>query len=127
MHARLMGDGSVKLSGIASVVSAAAGDLVFVEEETSLDPALRSRASAVIAGEFAAGKTGFKTLLISVQPRLAFARAAQILCANPRHKPGMHKTAVVHKSAKLGKGVTIDERVVIGEAAQIHQRNALLL
>lgn len=119
VQARLIGDGAVKLTGIASVASARAGDLVFAQEEASLAAALQSKASAVIVGEFAAGKSSSKPLLISSQPRLAFAQAAQLLCAKPPRKPGIHKTAVVHKSAKLGKGATIDERVAIGEKAQI--------
>lgn len=119
VQARLVGDGSVELRGIASIASAAAGDLVFVEEEARLEAALRSRASAVIAGEIAAGKASSKTLLLSSQPRLAFARAAQILCRKKNRKPGIHRSAIVPASARLGKGVAIDERVVVGAAAQI--------
>jgi len=119
VQARLVGDGAIELTGIASVASAAAGDLVFVEDEDNLDSALRSQASAVIAGEFAAGKASTKPVLITSQPRLAFALAAQILCRKPNRKPGVHRSAIVHASARLAKGVAIDERVVVGDGAQI--------
>jgi UDP-3-O-[3-hydroxymyristoyl] glucosamine N-acyltransferase len=119
VHARLIGDGSVAVTGIASVQSAAPGDLVFVESENHLDSALQSRASAVVAGSFAVGKTCSKPLLISDQPRLAFARAAHLICQKPARNPGVHTSAVVHALAKLGSGVTIDERAVISETAQI--------
>ena len=54
VHAHVVGDGGVGLSGIASVSSASAGDLVFVEDEKDLATALASHATAVMAGNFAA-------------------------------------------------------------------------
>ncbi len=119
VRARLVGDGSVRLRGIASVASASPGDLVFVEDEKNLAQALQSGASAVIGGEFAAGKASAKPLLIHPQPRLAFARTAQLLSPPAEVKPGVHPSAVVHPAAKVGSAVTVAERVVIGEKAQI--------
>src|SRR5580698_7262227 len=95
VHARLMGDGSVKLRGIANVSSASPGDLVFVEDEKNLAQAMQSSASAVIAGEFAAaGKTSPKPLLIHPQPRLGFARAAKLFETRLESKRGVHPSAV---------------------------------
>ena len=56
VDARLHGDGSVEVEGVASIGSASRHDLVFVEEEKYLLRALECGAGAVIAGEFAAGK-----------------------------------------------------------------------
>ena len=119
VHARLVGDGDVCLRGIASISSAAAGDLVFVEDDKNLARALQSKASAVIAGEFAAGKSSAKPLLLHLQPRLGFSRAAQLFQSHSEPKTGVHPSAVVHPSAKLGKNVTVAERVVISDGAQI--------
>jgi UDP-3-O-[3-hydroxymyristoyl] glucosamine N-acyltransferase len=119
VQARLEGDDAVELSGIASIVSAAPGDLVFVEDEKNLSRALESKASAVIAGEFATGKSHSKPLLIAAQPRLAFARAAQILCSARSLKPGIHASAIVHPSAQLDQNVALEEHVVIGERVEI--------
>jgi UDP-3-O-[3-hydroxymyristoyl] glucosamine N-acyltransferase len=119
VQARLVGDGAVEVSSISSIQAASPGDLVFVEDEKNLRLALKSRASAVIAGEFAAGKKNVKPLLISAQPRLAFSRAARFLCPPPERKPGIHPSAVVHASARLGAGVTVEARVVIGEGVEI--------
>ena len=55
VQARLVGDGSVRSSGIASIKTASTKDLVFVEDAENLDLALKSAAAAVIAGEFASG------------------------------------------------------------------------
>jgi UDP-3-O-[3-hydroxymyristoyl] glucosamine N-acyltransferase len=119
VQARLVGDGSVALSGISSVAAASAGDLVFVENQKHLQAALDSPASAIIAGDFAVVTSSSKPLLISPQPRLAFAHAARLLCAKPDRTAGIHPSAVVHPSAVLGEGVTINERAVIGAAVEI--------
>jgi len=118
VHARLIGDGSVVVTGIASVPLAVPGNLVFVQDEKNLEVALQSRASAVIAGRFAAEKTYPKPLLISEDPRLAFAQAAQLIYPKPTRNPGVHPSAIVHAGAMLGS-VVIDERAVIAEGVQI--------
>jgi len=119
VQARVLGDETVQLTGIASVQSAGPGDLIFVDDEKNFLSALESRAAAVIAGEFATGKPSSKPLLLASQPRLAFARAAQLLCPEPEQKPGIHPSAIVHPAARLASNVTIEERVVIGEGATI--------
>src|ERR1700722_10054793 len=119
VQARVLGDGTVQLTGISSVQSAVGGDLVFVDEEKNLHRALASQASAVIAGDFAAGNRSAKPLLLAAQPRLAFARAARLLASEPERKPGVHPSAIVHSSARLANRVTVEERVVIGEGAQV--------
>ena len=78
LSARLIGDGSKEVSGVASVESASPDDLVFVEDEKHLAAALQSRAGAIIVGEFAASIASARPLLISDHPKLAFARAARV-------------------------------------------------
>jgi UDP-3-O-[3-hydroxymyristoyl] glucosamine N-acyltransferase len=118
-EARVVGSGLIELSGVASVAGAQPGSLVFVEEEKNLAGALDSQASAIIAGEFAASVKSSKALLISAHPRLAFARAARLLCAPIERPPGVHSSAVVDPSAVLAAGVTVDARVVIEASAAI--------
>lgn len=113
VQARLVGDGSVQLTGVSSIHSASLGDLVFVEDERSLPAAISSSASAVIAGDFAGSGLNGKPVLVHGQPRLAFARAAKLLCCAPARKPGIHPAAIVHPSAQIAKSAVIDERVVI--------------
>ena len=125
VQARVVGDGGVEVTGISSIQSASHGDLVFVEDEKNLRAALESPASAVIVGSFAMGKTNSKPLLVSAQPRLAFARAAQLLCPREEQQPGIHPSAVVHSSARLGKGVVVGERAVIGEGAEIGSKTRI--
>lgn len=119
VQARLVGDGSVRVSGIASIKAASASELVFVEDAENLDLALQSAAAAVIAGEFADAANHAKPLLIASQPRLAFARAARIFSSASAHKPGIHASAVVSSSARLGKNVSIAACAVVSDVVEI--------
>lgn len=117
--ARVVGDGGVEITGVASISGAAAGNLVFVDDAKHLESALRSAASAVIAGEFAASNASAKTLLITAQPKFAFARASRLLHGHNQRPAGVHPSAVVHESARIGKHVTLDPRAVIHEDASV--------
>lgn len=115
----LVGDGRAQVSGVASLQSAQAGDLVFVEDAKNLSRALASKATAVIAGQFAANGTHAKPVLIAPQPRLAFARAAAWLQSKDAAGNHTDPTAVVHPAAKLANNVTVEERAVIRESVEI--------
>jgi UDP-3-O-[3-hydroxymyristoyl] glucosamine N-acyltransferase len=121
--ARVVGDASVEISGVASIANAAAGDLVFVEEENRLDSALRSKATAVIAGLFAENAKTPKTLLISAHPRLAFARAAPLLSASGERPPEVSSSAVVMPSATVAETAIIDPWTFVGAASKVGHRS----
>jgi UDP-3-O-[3-hydroxymyristoyl] glucosamine N-acyltransferase len=119
---RLIGDGGVEVGGVASIRSAKADDLVFVEDEKHLAAAMQSGAAAVIAGEFASSVTPTRPMLISDQPKLAFARAAELLRQEMSSNGGpasLHPTAVVHPSVVLEFGVSVEARAVLGENVRI--------
>jgi UDP-3-O-[3-hydroxymyristoyl] glucosamine N-acyltransferase len=117
--AMLTGDPNVEVSGIASVGSAGPTDLVFVESEKNLSQALASSAAAIITGDFASQHQVAKPLLITPQPRLAFARAGAWLCSDQDFKVGIHESAVVDPLAKLAGNVHIEERAVIRRNVEI--------
>ena len=117
--ARVVGDGRLEVSGVASLQSAAVGDLIFAEEERNFALASQSLASAVIAGEFAAGSSSSKPVLICAQPRLAFARAAGLLRAAEHHQAGVHPTAIVPSSVRTGTGVNVGAHVVLCQGVQL--------
>ncbi len=108
-----------EVSGIATLAAAGRDDLVFVEDAKLLPEALECAAGAVIAGSFAETVETSKTLLISKNPRLAFARAAAIIVPARKHSPGVHSTAIVHHSVRIGKGVAIQPHVVLAEGVSV--------
>lgn len=123
--ARVVGDATVEVSGVASLAAATPDDIVFIEDEKRLDQALGSRAAAVIIGEFGARLYSTKPLLVARDPRLAFARVAALLVPPRRHEPGVHSTAVVHHSVKLGRGVTVQPHAVLAEGVVIGDRSRI--
>src|ERR1700757_1554584 len=110
LQARLIGDGTIEVAGVSSLESAARDHLVFVDNEKHLAGALKSRAGAIIAGEFAAAVNADRPLLISDHPKLAFARAAHMLADDGRQQGAIHAGAVIDPSAMLGAGVRVEAR-----------------
>jgi UDP-3-O-[3-hydroxymyristoyl] glucosamine N-acyltransferase len=114
LNCQLAGDNTLAITGLASIESAAATDLIFVSEGRDLDRALASRAAAVIAGPFAKDVSTTKPLLICAHPRLAFARAAKVVLAGSNQvTPGIHETAIIHPSARVSPSAQIDCRATI--------------
>lgn len=119
---RLVGEPGLQVGGVASIESASADDLVFVEDEKHLASALHSQAGAVITREFAVSASPAMPLLISDHPKLTFARVARFLQEGSPTKGErgcVHPSAVVHASAVLGTGVCVEARAIISERAQI--------
>jgi UDP-3-O-[3-hydroxymyristoyl] glucosamine N-acyltransferase len=117
------GSPDTEISGVAGIEEAGEHQLTFVANRRYAGAARTTRASAVIVSEdFPAGATA---VLRSKNPYLAFARALKFFYQPPEYAPGIHPTAVVHSSAKIGAGahigpyVVIDEDVVIGDRAVI--------
>jgi len=123
--ARVIGNAQLELDGVATIEQATDEDLVFAEDDKHLALALDSKAGAVVAGEFASERSASKPLLIAKQPKLAFARAAHLLVARRGHEAGVHSTAVVHHSVKLGKNVAIQPHAVLTEGVKVGERSRL--
>src|SRR5260370_41067444 len=82
IQARLLGKGTAEISGVASLESAGATHLVFVENTARLEQAIASSAGGIIPAEFSAAAQASKTTLIVPPPRPGFSRAA-LLSASP--------------------------------------------
>ncbi|MBV8051823.1 MAG: UDP-3-O-(3-hydroxymyristoyl)glucosamine N-acyltransferase [Acidobacteriaceae bacterium] len=119
IDARVVGDGTVMLTGISSIGAASKGDLVFVTDQRKLSDAIASGASAIITAEPVADLGSSKPLLLHSHPRLAFARAARLIRPPLTRKSCIHPTAVVHHSASLGSNISIEAQVVVEEGVRI--------
>ena len=125
LNARLEnGSSDIEITGVAGIKDAGPGQLTFVANPKYAGAARTTRASAVIVSEeFPAVSTA---LLRSKNPYLAFAHALELFSQAPGFAPGVHPTAVVHASAKIGAGAHIGPYVVIDEGVEIG-RDAVLL
>ena len=115
----VQGDHEWGIGGVSSSDLAGPSDLAFAEDASSAAAAFSSYAGAVVlrAG-CAASYPPDKNIIEADQPRLWFARAAQLV------KPilpatGIHPSAVVGESVRLGENITVGPCAVIGNYAEI--------
>ncbi|MBV9624724.1 MAG: UDP-3-O-(3-hydroxymyristoyl)glucosamine N-acyltransferase [Acidobacteria bacterium] len=125
LGARLTGDRRVELDGVASIAAASGRKLVFADDERQLKAALESAAGALIAGVFAENARSLKPLVVSAHPRLAFARAAELMAEQEERKPGIHSRALVAASAVIGSQATIDACAIVDEQATIGEQTSV--
>ncbi len=118
------GDGSVQITGVAAIEKAVAGQITFVANPKYSALAKTTKASAVIVSEDFPSIPG--SMLRSTNPYLSFTKAMQLFHPTRKYVAGIHPTAVVHPSAKLGKNAHVAAYVVIEENASIGA-NAVLL
>jgi UDP-3-O-[3-hydroxymyristoyl] glucosamine N-acyltransferase len=115
--ATLEGDGQAEVAGVASPERAGVRDLIYVEAAKHAPRATASAAFCVIAREGIA--LPGKTVLRTPQPKVAFAKAAELLLGRPPIAAGIHPTAIVPPLARIAPGASIGPYAVIGEDAHI--------
>ena len=117
-------DPATEITGVAGIEEAVAGQITFVANPKYAADARTTAASAVIVSEdFPAIPTG---MLRSRDPYLAFARAIDLFYQAPSYAPGVHPTAVIAATAKIGASAHIGAYVVIDEDVRLGD-NAVLL
>jgi UDP-3-O-[3-hydroxymyristoyl] glucosamine N-acyltransferase len=118
------GSPETEIRGLNGVEQAGPGELTFVSNPKYAAAARTTRASAVIVAEnFPAIPSA---MLRAKDPYLAFARALELFHPPMKYAAGVHPTAVVDRTARIGKGAHIGPYVVIGEEVEIGV-NAVLL
>jgi UDP-3-O-[3-hydroxymyristoyl] glucosamine N-acyltransferase len=111
----------LSITRVAAFSNAGPNAIVFVEQPECLQEALASGAGAVIA-PFGVSTT-VRPLLLSDQPRLAFARAARFLGQGAKAGK-IHSTANIDHQAHLGNDVSVGAHAAIG-AARIGDRTII--
>lgn len=113
----LRGDGGVEVLGVAPIESAGPGEVTFLANARYGRFLSTTRASAVIVA-LDAPELEIATLR-AAEPYLAFARAIDVFYRPLKAPQGVHPTAVVAASARLGAEASVGPYAVIGEAVQI--------
>src|SRR6185312_3144206 len=117
-------DADVDITGLAGVEEARSGEITFIANRKYAAAAKTTQASAIIVDEkFPA--TG-KPLLRTRNPQFAYARAMELFFQPPTYKPGIHPSAVIDASAKIGANASIGPAVVIDADVQIGNNCTLL-
>ena len=128
LSCRLEGPPDLEISGVAGLEHAEPGQVTFLANRKYSALLKTTRASAIliedgVAVEREASQPALATLR-SLNPYLAFAQAIELFYQAPKYAPGIHPTAIIAKTAKIGDGAHIGPYCFVDEA-EIGQ-NALL-
>jgi len=130
LSCRLDGPPDLEIDGVAGIEHAGPGQLTFLANRKYFALLKTTRASAVLVEENISIERDASqpplAALRSPNPYLAFAKAIELFYQAPRYAPGIHSTAIIASTAKIGPGAHIgpycyiDEEVEIGGNAVLH-------
>jgi UDP-3-O-[3-hydroxymyristoyl] glucosamine N-acyltransferase len=130
LSCRLEGDPAADVTAVAGMDHGAPGNVTFLANRRYFPLLRTTRATAIFIedGVRIERDPGLPALaaLRTSNPYLAFARAIELFYQPPSYAPGIHPTAVIAKSAKIGAGAHIgpycfvDEEVALGANAVLH-------
>jgi len=124
LGADLHGDGDAEITGVAGLEEAGPEDVTFVANPRYSALARTTNAGAVLVTlDFPEIQT---PTLRTANPYLAFAKALQIFYREPVYAPGVHTTAVIHPTARIGREAHIGAFTVVSEGATIGDHATLL-
>jgi UDP-3-O-[3-hydroxymyristoyl] glucosamine N-acyltransferase len=126
---KLQGDENLEVRGVAGIESAQPGEVTFLSNPKYSRHLVKTLASAVFLNEKVVIERGPGlpplAALRSQNPYFDFARAIELFCTPAAYSPGIHPTAVVAKSAKIGEGAHIGPHCFVDEGVEIGRRAVL--
>ena len=108
----LAGNPAVRIARVATLEGATAGSIAFLANERYLQQLDTTHASAIIIGEALRDASGLPRIVCE-NPYAYFARVSALLNPARPAKAGVHRTAVVSGTARLGRGVEVGPLAVI--------------
>ena len=121
--ARVVGDGSVRVSGCAGIEEAGPWEVTFVANHRYVRLLGETGAGAVIVSPGEAERAPGRTLLVSEHPYLAFREAVVALHGYREHPGGgVSDRAEIDPSAEVGRGCTIHALACVAAGARVGER-----
>lgn len=119
MQAILHGDGTLSIAGLSEPATALPDDLALAMSPRYAAALEKTRARAAVVWEGADWQSfGLEAAVVVSRPRLAMAQLTQMMDA-PFVTDGIHPSAVIEPSAKIGVGVAIGAFCVVHADAEI--------
>jgi len=117
-----------RVTGVAGIETAGPEQVTFVANPKYARRVRTTRAAAVIVEpEFPAEAAEAHPVLLRVKnPYLAWAKAIELFHPLPSYAPGVHPTAVVASTARLGARAHVGAYVVVGEHCELGDDAVLL-
>uniref|UniRef100_UPI004028BAE6 UDP-3-O-(3-hydroxymyristoyl)glucosamine N-acyltransferase n=1 Tax=Candidatus Tripitaka californicus TaxID=3367616 RepID=UPI004028BAE6 len=128
---KVVGNKGISIRGVMTIDEAQAGDITFIANEKYSKKLATTRASAVIvspalSGQQSGGQGPKPALLVTENPYLAFARAVDLFKPEEVHPKGIHPTATICPTARLGQEVSIYPRVFVGDRTRLGDRAVIM-
>jgi UDP-3-O-[3-hydroxymyristoyl] glucosamine N-acyltransferase len=119
-------DAEAEITGVAAIEAASPGQITFLANPKYAGAARTTRASAIIVDESFPALEDGRPSLRTKNPQYAYARAAELFHRAPKYQPGIHPTAVIDPTAKIGSNASIGPHVVIDAEVEIGENCTLL-
>jgi UDP-3-O-[3-hydroxymyristoyl] glucosamine N-acyltransferase len=116
------GDAEIEIEGAAGLDLAQLGQVTFLSNPRYTSRVNTTSASAIYVGEDTEVSREDIAVLRAKDPYLAFTRALVLFHPAPSFEPGIHPSAVIDPSSRIGEGSFIAAHVAIGRQAQIGDR-----
>jgi UDP-3-O-[3-hydroxymyristoyl] glucosamine N-acyltransferase len=114
---RLVGNPDTEIQRVASLESATAGEITYLEGEKFFEAASKSQASCVIVPENSS--LTLPCQIVVKNPKLAFALIAEVLHPPKKREAEIHSSAVIAESADIALQVFIGAFVCVGENSKV--------
>lgn len=105
-------DENIKVSSLATLTGASDGQIAFLANKKYRQQLAQTQATAVIISEDSLVDCQTNALVMD-NPYMGYAIVAQLLDTTPKTADGIHASAVLDSSVKLGEGVSIAANAVI--------------
>ncbi|ABV37755.1 UDP-3-O-(3-hydroxymyristoyl) glucosamine N-acyltransferase [Shewanella sediminis HAW-EB3] len=117
----IQGDETLVISSVATLENAGAGQLSFLANSKYRAQLESTQASAVLISPKEIDGYSGNAIILS-DPYVGFARVSQLLDTTPKAAQGIHPSAIIHPTAKLGEDVAVGPNAVIGENVILGER-----
>lgn len=124
ISARIKGDANCKISGIATLQNAKAGQLSFLHNIKYHKYLAATKASAVLLTEEDAASFPGNALIVK-DPYYAYAQIANLFITMEAPLAGIHTSAVVGENCQIHPSVAIAAKVVIGDNVVIGEHSRI--
>ncbi|MEY8204963.1 MAG: UDP-3-O-(3-hydroxymyristoyl)glucosamine N-acyltransferase [Bermanella sp.] len=116
LQAKLIGDETTVIHGLATLSDAQAGQLSFLANMAYKDQLQSTLASAIIVHPKQADDCRCAALILD-NPYLGYAKVSSLFDTLPKASHSIHASAVISESARIGKDVSIAAQAVIEDHA----------
>ena len=115
LGADALGDTSIVVTGVNSPANARSDELALGMDESYAEALTQSKAETAIVWPDADWQAmGFKAVIVAPRSRYTLSGVTYVFEKKPEIEPGVHPTAIIDETAKIGANAAIGPFVVIG-------------